>query len=935
MRLVLCGFLAFSLALGCSDAAESGSGASADGKANGVGDGVVFGGGDGVQPGTDVYTGDGSGHPPGPCDFPLAPAPGEEGAPCNAQDDCDSGFCVEGADGRICTRKCVDCCPHGFSCQEWKQGDAEFVCMPRLAALCRPCINDSECAAINKGALCVSYGADTSAGAFCGGACAETKECPAGYVCESAKGSQGAGKQCVRKTGQCGCSPRSITDGAATTCALTNNLGTCGGLRKCTSPQLGACDAPAAAIEQCNNADDDCDGETDEDIQGTDCKVTNGFGTCPGVTKCSEGKEFCQGLTPQKEICNGQDDDCDGTTDEGFPDSDKDGKADCLDDDQDGDNYPDAKDCDPKDPKINPGATEVCNNKDDDCDGLTDEPDAKGCKKWYADVDADKFGDPAKSACLCAPDAIYKVPAGGDCNDLSKKIYPGATETCNGADDNCDSATDEGFSLGGQCEDGLGKCKSFGKVICSADGASTACSAKATGSGKETCDGFDDDCDGKTDEDFGLGGACTAGKGECKTNGTLKCAVGGASATCSAAVPQGKTEVCDGLDNDCDGKTDEGCDDDGDGYCDINMTFVNNKSCAKGKGDCNDARKDVYPGHTELCDGRDNDCNGTKDNFTKDCSNGCGKGSRTCTSGNWSSCTAPTPKCTSGACCDGCNYRGSTTKCGTKPTTTTYKCSGSCGGQIKRYESWQYCTGSSASCGSSNIKQVYKGVTKTCSAGQLCSQSGSSATCKTCSSGCVSGKCNSQPKYTVCIDPQFGGSAVGATWNGVSTKTLNLDIALKLRTLLDQDTANGKGGGTWKAVLTRSKDVNLSIASRIATCNNANAHRVISIAVNAYSVKSARGLETYYNKSAGKAFCTTLHNEIRNRTGLYNRGVKYSGAYTIIKGVKASHACMPAPGFISNSGDVAKLKTSAFRWDIARAMLHALQKNYGYAAFNP
>lgn len=152
--------------------------------------------------------------------------------------------------------------------------------------------------------------------------------------------------------------------------------------------------------------------------------------------------------------CNGEDDDCDGKTDEGFFDSDQDGKADCLDDDKDGDTYFDVKDCAPSDPKINPGATEVCNNKDDNCDGVTDEKDAKGCKVFYADVDGDQYGNPKKSACLCQPDAVYKVADGNDCNDLSKAVYPAAIETCNGIDDNCDSKTDEGFQLGGACSAG-------------------------------------------------------------------------------------------------------------------------------------------------------------------------------------------------------------------------------------------------------------------------------------------------------------------------------------------------------------------------------------------------------------------------------------------------------------------------------------------------
>ncbi len=924
---------------GCSDASVSGNGVRADGSGlAGLADGLVFGGSDGISAGVtdgqivDVATADAGGNVRGACDFSEAPASGQPGASCKEPSDCDSGYCVEGPDGRVCTRKCVECCPQGFACQESKLGDAEFVCMPRLAALCRPCITDQECGALNPGALCVGYGGD---GAFCGGTCSAAKDCPVGYACEDAKGSQGEAKQCVRKVGLCGCSPRSISDGAATTCSTTNGLGTCAGKRTCVTSGLGPCDAVAAAAELCNSVDDDCDGETDENAGGAACQISNGVGSCPGTTACEAGKEVCKGLDPQLEQCNGQDDDCDGATDEGFPDTDKDGKADCLDDDKDGDNYPDAKDCDPSDPAINPGATEVCNGKDDDCDGLTDEKDAKGCTTFYSDVDGDQYGDPAKSACLCQPDAVFKVTDGNDCNDLSQAIFPGAKEVCNGADDNCDKSVDEGFQLGGACDAGQGKCKVYGKMICAANGASTTCSATAAAAGAEICDGADNDCDGQTDEGFQVGGPCTAGLGACKVSGTWKCSANGSQAVCDAVVPGGKTEVCDGVDNNCDGQVDEGCDSDKDGYCNKNMTVLNNAACSKGQGDCDDSRNDVYPGHTELCDNRDNNCDGTIDNFTADCSNGCGKGAKTCNGGSWSSCSAPTPKCTSGACCDGCNYRSSATKCGTSAYKTAYQCSGTCGGQVRRYDSYQYCTGSSASCGTSNLKQVYAGVTKTCSSGQLCSQSGSSASCTTCATGCVSGKCNVQPIYTICIDPQFGGSSVGATWNGVSTKDLNLDIALKLKSLLTSDTSNGNGGGTWKVVMTRSNDSDPSIPSRISICNNAGSHRLLSIAVNAYTSSAAKGIESYYYKSSSQSFCSLMHNEVLARTGFYNRGLKTSSGYSIIKNVNTSAACMSAPGFISNTADVAKLKSSSFRTEIARAMMYAIQKSFGYGAFNP
>lgn len=93
---------------------------------------------------------------------------------------------------------------------------------------------------------------------------------------------------------------------------------------------------------------------------------------------------------------------------------------------------------------IHPGAAEICNDLDDDCDFLvdSDDPDAVGEPIWYFDGDADGYGDVNNTTAACEVPALY-VADSTDCNDTMNTIYPGATEVCNGLDDDCDAMVDE------------------------------------------------------------------------------------------------------------------------------------------------------------------------------------------------------------------------------------------------------------------------------------------------------------------------------------------------------------------------------------------------------------------------------------------------------------------------------------------------------------
>jgi hypothetical protein len=227
----------------------------------------------------------------------------------------------------------------------------------------------------------------------------------------------------------------------------------------------------------------------------------------------------------------------------------------------------DNTDCKDDDNTVNPGAIEVCDGKDNDCNGSIDE-NVKNI--FYRDSDGDGFGDPAISTQACTTPPGY-ASNNTDCNDGDNAVYPGAIEVCDGKDNDCNGSIDENVkNIFYRDSDGDG----FGDPAISTQ-------------------------------------ACSTPPGYVSNN--TDCNDG------DNAIYPGAIEVCDGKDNDCNGTVDENVkntfyrDADGDGFGDA---ATSTQACTTPSGyvsnstDCNDADNAVYPGAVEVCDGKDNDCNG-------------------------------------------------------------------------------------------------------------------------------------------------------------------------------------------------------------------------------------------------------------------------------------------------------------------------------------
>ena len=427
-----------------------------------------------------------------------------------------------------------------------------------------------------------------------------------------------------------------------------------------------------ALQERCDDIDWTCDGFTDRDTEGNALTRSCYFGPpgTEGVGECRAGVQTCFGggwsptcdgfVVPAPEVCDGRDNDCDGVVD---GQNARDAQVWYL--DADGDGFGDPRfayigcappgqghwvtngdDCDDSDPTIYPGAPELCDGRDNNCDLIVDGPDAIDAPIWYRDGDGDGFGDPDRFLFACTQPPGY-VDNNEDCDDIDPAVHPGATEVCDGIDNNCDGVTD-GPDAAGQRSwwpdadgDGFGDAEADPVLACDEPEGyvdnNEDCDdedADIHPDAEEICDGVDNNCSGVIDD--GEDGTLNVWFLDADGDGfgdpaifVLACdppeGYVDNDRDCDDTDPNihpDAVEVCDGVDNNCDGEIDEGVrlpfyrDADGDGFGDPDDVVW---ACSPPEGyvdndeDCDDTDADVHPDAVEVCDGFDNNCDGVTD----------------------------------------------------------------------------------------------------------------------------------------------------------------------------------------------------------------------------------------------------------------------------------------------------------------------------------
>jgi hypothetical protein len=453
------------------------------------------------------------------CDGTADDGNPEGGALCAAA----VGVCVSGR--RNCVTGALSCqCPAGFTLES--AGARGDFCVPMGTTLTEQCNGlDDDCdGSIDE--------MDPEGGGTCGtdvGACTfGTEHCRGGViVCEGGTGPtaelcDGVDNDCNPATAD-GIGDTRVGAGCGT------DLGVCSpGTQQCTAGAM-QCVCPAgftltvsggstycvpsssSLAELCNGLDDDCDGTIDDGDPeaGASCGIDTG--ACAfGMRHCVGGTLACMGGTgPSPEICNGVDDDCDGTVDNGF--------------------------------------------------NLTNDPNNCGsCGNSCAGMFPNAVAGCSASTCTlvaCLP-GFHDITAAPGCEYMCDVA---GSEICNGRDDDCNGATDEGLTPPSSFCNPNGVCVGTTPACGGASG--WQCTYPGTYESTEvSCDSLDNDCNGLVDDPFpSVGNACSNGSGACRRSGVIACRADRTGTFCTAppAGTPAAFESCNAIDDDCDSNIDE------------------------------------------------------------------------------------------------------------------------------------------------------------------------------------------------------------------------------------------------------------------------------------------------------------------------------------------------------------------------------------------
>jgi len=334
-------------------------------------------------------------------------------------------------------------------------------------------------------------------------ACVENDDCPPTWVCLGDRCySQGEGTDAGLDTsldtnGRDGGGARCASNGDCSDDVFCNGIERCDAtldsadpVTGCAPPEGPRCLDSQVCDEEVGECLSDCESAPDADDDGYDAVACDG--------------DDCDDANPdihpgQAEVCDEVDDDCEPLT-LGTTDTDGDDHISyvcCNPDGAGGDVCGD--DCDDGRADVNPSASEVCDAVDNDCDTDTDEGVLIA---FYADADNDNYGVTTSVMMACTAPTGH-VAISGDCNDGEAAHNPGATETCNLVDDDCDSVVDDGLTcsctgtMTQPCGLAVGACM-MGTQTCSG-GSWGLCTGGVTPVG-ETCNNVDDDCNATTDD---------------------------------------------------------------------------------------------------------------------------------------------------------------------------------------------------------------------------------------------------------------------------------------------------------------------------------------------------------------------------------------------------------------------------------------------------